>query len=57
MTAFNLIQIAHNQNPYFNNTIAPYFDRDKYDLNAPFEVLHIQIMVINTIWTDGNYMW
>jgi hypothetical protein len=54
MSAFNP-QTAHNQNPYSTITIAPYFDRDKYDLNAPFEVLsYSNDGDINTMWTDGK---
>ena len=54
MIAYNPIA-GEDKDPYNKITIAPYFDRDKYDLNAPFEVnMYSTAGTANAIWTDGQ---
>lgn len=54
MTAYNPL-VGDDQNPYTTITLAPYFERDKYDLNASFEVdMYSTAGTENAIWTDGK---
>lgn len=54
MTAYNPME-DESVDPYSKITLAPFFDRDKYDLNAAFEVnMYSTAGTENAIWTDGN---